>query len=57
LVVGGVPTSAGDGAPHGMSPAKAETERTNVIAMVVNNFFMAVSPVGLTMQGFLHQID
>jgi hypothetical protein len=48
---------AGDGAPHGMSPAKAETERTNVIAMVISNLFMDVSPVDLTMQGFLHQID
>jgi hypothetical protein len=47
-----------DGAPHGISPAKAELESTNVIAVVISNLFMEVSPVvGLTMQGFLHQID
>jgi hypothetical protein len=37
-----------------MSPAKVETERTNVIAIAISNFFMDVSPVDLTMQGLLH---
>ncbi len=40
-----VPLGTGDGAPQGMSPAKAETERTNVIARVISNLFMDVSPV------------
>jgi hypothetical protein len=39
------PGGAGDGAPHGISPAKAETERTNVITVVISNLFMDVSPV------------
>jgi len=48
----------GTGAPHGISPAKAEHESINVIAVVIRNLFMEVSPVvGFTMQGFLHQID
>jgi len=36
---------AGDGAPHGISPARAETERTSVIPVVISNLFMDVSPV------------
>jgi len=35
-----VPGGGGEGAPHGISPAKAEHESINVIVVVINNRFM-----------------
>jgi hypothetical protein len=48
----------GNGAPpDGISPAKAEDERTHARAIVIRDRFMDVSPLSLAMQDFLHQIQ
>jgi hypothetical protein len=43
--LGCVPLGAGAGAPTpGISPAKAETERTEVKAIAIRNLFIDVAP-------------
>ncbi len=57
LVLCVVPAGAGDGEPLvGISPARTDTESTQLNVIAVKNRFTLSSPSGSRMQGFLHQV-